>query len=624
MSAQEVMISGRLLGEPRGPAGKFSPPVFGRVIVSIAVLMLLAASVWAQPPREDPGTAPPNSGGSDEGWQVVRIPGLPANAVLGDVWVDAAGKVYVWANYPARTAAGFGDEPGEGERLPNGGRGSHPRSSTLYQFNGTAWTTMLNTPGETGVVLFGTDATNIYASTNSATGESRLYKFDGQTWKTPRLPGYYLGRTHSMAGTPGDLYFRIDRVLMHDNGNGAGLQPVFEESGEHSVARGMVHFGPEHLFMMCFDGHAVLENNTVSDMPAAAPFGNLQDAWGMRDASGLLHLYALGSAQGDNGVRLWRFTEENSVTHAGSWLAVLADPLTGSDPGTGSGFHLWGAAVNDVYATGVVAGEGHAFHYDGVAWNQLVLPGAFQTVHGVAGTNQGVVWFSTSNGVLLRYQRANRAPDLTAAAPSVNRLWPADDRFVPVDVQGVVDPDGDALTIDITGVLQDEDVATAGRTTVCPDAVVNGSQVLLRAEHAENGDGRTYQINYTATDRLGASRRGSVTVCAPHYVSTPCDVDVALFDSRGPCGVPVPEVRPLDAAEVGGGVRVRYALKESAQVQLGVYDLAGRCIAVLEEGLRAPGLHEALWDRAGAESSVYFIKLRTGGSAFTRRIILLR
>ena len=49
-----------------------------------------------------------------------------------------------------------------------------------------------------------------------------------------------------------------------------------------------------------------------------------------------------------------------------------------------------------------------------------------------------------------------------------------------------------------------------------PDAVPQGETVLLRAERAGTGNGRVYEVTFTATDSQGEHCTGSVTVCVPH------------------------------------------------------------------------------------------------------------
>lgn len=116
----------------------------------------------------------------------------------------------------------------------------------------------------------------------------------------------------------------------------------------------------------------------------------------------------------------------------------------------------------------------------------------------------------------------NRAPACSAAVPSVSELWPPNHRLLlPVGITGVTDADGDAVSIRITAILQDEPTDTMGDGSTAIDGFgVGTSQALLRAERVGAarvpGNGRVYEVEFTATDARGASCRGSVTVRVPH------------------------------------------------------------------------------------------------------------
>ena len=62
----------------------------------------------------------------------------------------------------------------------------------------------------------------------------------------------------------------------------------------------------------------------------------------------------------------------------------------------------------------------------------------------------------------------NRAPDCSRAAADPATLWPPDHRLVPIAIGGVVDPDGDAVSLRITGISQDEPVVGAPDTATMP------------------------------------------------------------------------------------------------------------------------------------------------------------
>ncbi len=110
----------------------------------------------------------------------------------------------------------------------------------------------------------------------------------------------------------------------------------------------------------------------------------------------------------------------------------------------------------------------------------------------------------------------NKAPNCSNVTAIPSSLWPPDHRLVAVAVSGVTDPDpGDRVTVNITGVTQDEPTNGRGDGDTSPDAALRGNSVLLRAERAQQGNGRVYQIRFTATDTRGASCTGSVRVGVP-------------------------------------------------------------------------------------------------------------
>jgi hypothetical protein len=246
-----------------------SPALVRMLCAAASTLLLLGtfvAGALAQDtgrPRTDPGSPPPIPGGPgpEAGWQVVTIPGLPAMATLGDVWAAPNGDVFVWANYPSRVGSVSGqpaDSDPEGERLPNP-RGSSIWSARLYQFNGSTWNVLLTTPGETGNALLGTNSTTLFASTNKSQGankgEASLYYWNAGRWANVSVPGSFLGQKHTLAGVPEDLYFRVDRLIMHDDGY--GLAPVYNMPADDAPVRGLVYFGTDCVMMMCPDGHVM-------------------------------------------------------------------------------------------------------------------------------------------------------------------------------------------------------------------------------------------------------------------------------------------------------------------------------------------------------------------------------
>jgi len=126
----------------------------------------------------------------------------------------------------------------------------------------------------------------------------------------------------------------------------------------------------------------------------------------------------------------------------------------------------------------------------------------------------------------------NAPPLCSAAAVTPVRIWPPNHKLTAVSIGGVTDPDGDPVTVTVTGVLQDERTDHTGDGKTCPDATgVGTSGVQLRAERSGQLDGRVYHLFFQAEDGRGGRCESQVTVCVPHDNNRPCVDQGALYDS---------------------------------------------------------------------------------------------
>lgn len=69
---------------------------------------------------------------------------------------------------------------------------------------------------------------------------------------------------------------------------------------------------------------------------------------------------------------------------------------------------------------------------------------------------------------------------------------------------------------------------------------------------------------------------------------------------------------------------IPFQVNTAGRVRLSVYDVLGREVAVLVDGMLAPGSHTARFDAAGLASGVYLVRLEMGGTSLTRRMTLAR
>ncbi len=194
-----------------------------------------------------------------------------------------------------------------------------------------------------------------------------------------------------------------------------------------------------------------------------------------------------------------------------------------------------------------------------VSWNSSEPAGTSVTVK-VRSSNDQATWSSwetTSNGVALsstpdgRYLQiettlhitsgdvspilydltvevGNQPPNVTDAYPSTDCLWPPNNKFVDITIEGVTDPDGDDVTITVTNITSDEPTASiegAGGAKHAPDAdpeCIGTAIARVRAERSGNEDGRVYEITFLASDGIGEPVEGTVQVKVPHDWSGDC------------------------------------------------------------------------------------------------------
>jgi hypothetical protein len=145
----------------------------------------------------------------------------------------------------------------------------------------------------------------------------------------------------------------------------------------------------------------------------------------------------------------------------------------------------------------------------------------------------------SSSGSAYVFAPTNQPPNCSSATPSISTIWPPNHKMINVTIEGVTDPDGDPVTINIDQIKQDESTDGLGDGHTCPDGEgIGTSTAQLRAERSASigGNGRVYAICFTASDGRGGTCQGSVTVGVPRSSNRSFVNDGANFDSTQ-CGL---------------------------------------------------------------------------------------
>jgi len=63
---------------------------------------------------------------------------------------------------------------------------------------------------------------------------------------------------------------------------------------------------------------------------------------------------------------------------------------------------------------------------------------------------------------------------------------------------------------------------------------------------------------------------------------------------------------------------------DMAKVDINVYDISGRLLENLHNGIQSQGNHKVVWDASNFSSGIYFVKLQTNSNTITKKLILIK
>ena len=214
-------------------------------------------------------------------------------------------------------------------------------------------------------------------------------------------------------------------------------------------------------------------------------------------------------------------------------LAIITPPAS-TAVACGGSLTWLGDASSDPDASDIITSWSWKFTYNGTSISKSgssatisytadkLVSGATYAVSLTVKDNRGSSSAAATSSMPVQAGcKVNTPPVCTAAVASIPRISSTFDHTLRnIYVTGVTDADGDAVTISVTKVTQDEgtklsDTNLAG-TWACPDAVNKGSYAQVAAEWLKatsGGNGRVYAISYTASDGKGGSCSGTVKVC---------------------------------------------------------------------------------------------------------------
>ena len=174
-----------------------------------------------------------------------------------------------------------------------------------------------------------------------------------------------------------------------------------------------------------------------------------------------------------------------------------------------------------------------------------------------------------------------------------------------------------------TGPVDASDVSVA---FVNDDAVGDGTGRDLRVDRVTVG-GVAYESEAPSTYSTGTWASGSG--CAGGYKQREwlhCNGAFSYDQSGAALRATAPDAPALEAFPnpAPGQATVAFTLADAAGVELAVYDVLGRRVALLAEGAFDAGHHEVAFDGTALPPGLYLVRLTTGTTVRTQRITLAR
>ena len=69
---------------------------------------------------------------------------------------------------------------------------------------------------------------------------------------------------------------------------------------------------------------------------------------------------------------------------------------------------------------------------------------------------------------------------------------------------------------------------------------------------------------------------------------------------------------------------IRFELQERMLVRIDVFDVKGKRVTTVGDGVFPQGVHDVSWAASNVASGVYFVRLVAGDRVVTRRMLLLK
>lgn len=168
----------------------------------------------------------------------------------------------------------------------------------------------------------------------------------------------------------------------------------------------------------------------------------------------------------------------------------------------------------------------------------------------------------------------------------------------------------------------------AGEKLVLIDAL-NDTLISLRyndkSPWPSKADGDGYSLTSKNSNPQGDPNNASYWICSSQIHGSPGGEDPILgieqnhYNSIKEFSLQQNYPNPFNPV-----TKITYTLKKAAEVKLELFNVTGRLVATLANGLQTAGRHEVTFDAKGLAGGIYFYRLQTAFFTETKRMLLLK
>jgi hypothetical protein len=209
-------------------------------------------------------------------------------------------------------------------------------------------------------------------------------------------------------------------------------------------------------------------------------------------------------------------------------------------------------------------------------------------------------------------QADTTAPSVTVVEPNGGELYVGgDDTPYPVEWTA-----SDDVGVVATHILLSQDGGSTYPDTIATGSITSPYDWFVPVYY----DSETCRVKVVCVD--AASNEGSDESDADFEIKSLAGVESGEL----PATVVLMQNRP---SPFGGSTLIEFGLPRTAEVSLAVFDVSGRRVATLAEGLHEAGYHQVTWTASGTDGAkvspgVYFYRLVTGYSVLTRKMLVVQ